>query len=66
MKHNIEELDRHITFMREQADRLEKLGEERGYRWAELGAKQMRRIGDILLEVRREQAMTGMNGKRIE
>jgi hypothetical protein len=66
MKLNIAEVDRHITFLREQADRLEKLAEERRYRWAEVDAQKMRKIADLLVEIRREHQMTGMGGKRIE
>ena len=66
MKFDIKELDRSVTFLREQAERLDKLARDRGYRWAEMDAKKMRRVADMLLEVRRDQAMTGIGGKRIE
>jgi hypothetical protein len=63
---NIQEIDRSVIFLREQAERLDKLAADRGYRWAEVQAKQMRRIAQMLLDFRREQQMTGMNGARIE
>jgi len=65
MRLDVQELDRHVITLREQAERLEKLSGERGYKWAEVQARQLRRIADFLLNIRREHQMTGMNGQRI-
>lgn len=63
---NITELDEHVVFLREQADRLEKLADERKYRWATIQSKRMRKIAQMLLDIRRDQQMTTMSGQRIE
>lgn len=66
MKLNIEKLDEQVIFLNEQASRLDKLGEKPGNQWARRQAEMMRAIATTLTEVRREQQMTTMSGKRIE
>jgi len=66
MRANVAVLDEHIKFLRSQADRLEKLAKERSYRWAEVDAQKMREVAQVLLELRRDMQMTGMNGQRLE
>lgn len=62
----VSDIDQHVKFLQEQAERLEQLGEERSYRWAEVNARQMRDIVKTLLEVRRDLQMTTLSGKRME
>lgn len=65
-KASVAEVDEHIKFLRGQAERLDNLAEQRSYRWAEMDAKKMRKVVEVLLQLRRDLQMTGMNGQRIE
>lgn len=67
LKVDIHELDEQIKFLGEQASRLRDLAARQpGSRWAESNARKMDKIAALLGELRRDQQMTGMNGKRIE
>lgn len=66
MRLNIKELDEQVIFLNEQAVRLDRIGEKPGNQWARRQAEVMRAIAKTLTEVRREQQMTTMSGRRIE
>ncbi|HSV90876.1 MAG TPA: hypothetical protein VLH80_07235 [Nitrospiraceae bacterium] len=66
MKVDIHKLDEQIKFLRDQASRLDDLRAKPGNQWATRNADMMRGIAATLLDLRREQQMTGMSGKKIE
>ena len=66
MKLNLAKLDEQVIFLNEQAGRLDKLGEKPGNQWARRQAEMMRAIAKTLGDVRQDQQMTTMSGKRIE
>lgn len=66
MKVDVQKLDRQIKFLREQASRLDAMRTQSGTEWAIRNADMMRSIVDVLVEVRREHQMIGMDGKKIE
>lgn len=61
----LEELDRGIKFLADEATRLRSSEQGRQY-WAMQKCKSMDDIREILRKVRQNQQMTGMSGKRIE
>jgi hypothetical protein len=61
MKLDIGKLDLHIRFLQNEVKSLRDLRKV----WSEAKAEKMNAIIETLTEVRRDQQMTGMNGKRI-
>jgi hypothetical protein len=59
---DINEIDRLRTFLAEEEKYLLSRGDNR---WAEEKAKTLNRLGEILLQLRRQKQMTGMGGKEI-
>lgn len=59
----LNKLDRHIAFLRDEARGLrERQGNSQ---WALAKANRFDEVGDFLVEIRRSRQMTGMGGKRI-
>lgn len=61
MKLDIGKLDAHIRLLQNEAKSLRDLHKV----WAETKAEKMSAVIETLIEVRRDQQMTGMNAKRI-
>lgn len=62
---SLEELDRGIKFLADEAARLRNSEQGKQY-WAQSKCKSMDDIREILRTVRQNQQMTGIAGKRVE
>jgi hypothetical protein len=63
MRVDIEQVDKHLRFLKAQANGLR--SRQGGAAWAEANATQFDQIAEILRQLRQEQQMTGMSGERI-
>jgi hypothetical protein len=55
-------LDRHIAFLKEESSKLRPMGAA----WATRKADQFDKIAELLRQLRQDQQMGGIGGKRIE
>lgn len=59
---DVNQLDRHLSFLRYEISNLRKQDKP----WAETKANQLEQIMVVIADVRREKQMTGMGGRRID